>query len=112
MLPVRFSRGARNDIERALAWWARNREKAPGALREDIEEAARLLSNSLPRSGSRGVRRIYLPRVRYYLYYRVVGSPPTQVEVVALWHASRSARTVREPAVAYADALTVKAFAA
>ena len=38
------------------------------------------------RSRIRGLRRITLPRVRYYLYYRVSGEA---LEVVALWHVSR-----------------------
>ena len=34
------------------------------------------------------VRRLYLTRVRYFLYYRVRGN---YLEVVAFWHSSREA---------------------
>lgn len=117
MLPLRLSKTARNQVDKALAWWTRNRDKAPDALIEELDEAAWLISTtplSVGRHGSkaRGVRRLYLPRVRYYLYYRVVGSPPAHVEIVGLWHVSRSARVVREPAPAYAVVLAVRAIAA
>jgi len=107
MMEVRRTHAARADIERALAWWKRNREKAPGALAEELDRALTLIATS-PLIGvrsssakSRVVRRLMLPRVRYCLYYRVVGSPRTYVEILALWHASRRARFVREPAVPY-----------
>lgn len=35
-----------------------------------------------------GVRRVYLSRIRYHLYYQVTSSPP-QLELLAFWHASR-----------------------
>ncbi|MCH7842038.1 MAG: hypothetical protein IID01_04650 [Chloroflexi bacterium] len=33
-----------------------------------------------------GVRRVYLGRIRYFLYYR---TRPDQVEILALWHSNR-----------------------
>ena len=39
------------------------------------------------RSRVRGTRRAILPRIRYYLYYRVSGGA---LEVLAFWHMSRS----------------------
>ena len=106
MLEIRPTRGASADIH-ALAWWQRNREKAPRALAEELDRALTLIATS-PFVGvrsssakSRAVRKLMLPRVRYWLYYRIVDSPQTHVELLALWHASRSARFVREPAVAY-----------
>ena len=107
MLEVRRTRAAKDDIERALAWWKRNREKAPDALAEELDRALTLIATSpfigVRSSGakSRAVRRLMLPRVRYCLYYRVVGSPRMHIEILALWHASRGATFVREPAAAY-----------
>jgi len=94
MLPIKVTRRAEAEIERAASWWVANRPAAPEALREDVGRAFDLISRQ-PGIGSvamnkrlQGVRRIYLSRVRYYLYYRVTTSPQ-QVEVLALWHASR-----------------------
>jgi len=65
-------------------------------LREELERAFALLARQ-PQIGAVarnerlvGVRRVFLTRTRYYLYYRVVESPPS-VQVLALWHASRGA---------------------
>ena len=41
---------------------------------------------SVPGARLDGVRRIYLRRVHYHLYYRIVG---VEVELLTLWHASR-----------------------
>jgi plasmid stabilization system protein ParE len=94
-LVIGFTRRATRHVDEALRWWSRNRSKAPDALAEDLEGALSLIL-SQPNIGAiarnvrlRGVRRIYLDRVRYYLYYRVRGSPPASIEVVALWHVSR-----------------------
>jgi plasmid stabilization system protein ParE len=94
MLPIKVTRRAEGEIARASNWWLANRPAAPEALREDLGRAFDLISRQ-PGIGSvamntklRGVRRVYLSRVRYFLYYRVTASPE-QVEVLALWHASR-----------------------
>jgi hypothetical protein len=34
------------------------------------------------------VRRIYMPRIKYHIYYHVIGVPEC-VEIVAFWHARR-----------------------
>ena len=47
----------------------------------------RLASSANPKTSE--VRRIYLARIRYHLYYRVRESDGV-VQVLALWHASRS----------------------
>jgi plasmid stabilization system protein ParE len=94
MLPIKVTRRAEAEIERAASWWLANRSAAPEALREDLSRALDLISRQ-PLIGSAatntklpGVRRVYLSRVRYFLYYRVT-TEPQQVEVLALWHASR-----------------------
>ena len=76
----------------AVEWWLENRPSAPGAIRKDLESALALLVEEpgigtkveTPRSDV--VRRLYLSRIRYFLYYRVQGR---FLEVVGLWHASR-----------------------
>lgn len=101
-LPVRFTVSAVRSIEEALEWWARNRDKAPHALAEDLEQALALIS-SYPQIGTRarnasvsGVRRLHLSRVRYDLYYHVAGGSAPKIEVLAFWHASRATRSVKE----------------
>lgn len=91
---VRVTRRADAQIERAAAWWKQNRPLSPGALYEELAEAFSLLGKQ-PAIGSpalnartKGVRRVHLSRVHYYLYYRVRDD---EVQVLALWHTSRGA---------------------
>jgi plasmid stabilization system protein ParE len=86
------SKRAQNQLARAALWWSKNRDKAPEAFDEDLAEAyASLIAT--PRMGqpipSRkgGLRRVLLPRIRYYLYYGITGDG--DIEVTAFWHASR-----------------------
>lgn len=68
---LRVSRRAESQIRVAGDWWLENRPKAPEAFSEEIE-----------------VRRVFLGRIRYYLYYQAF--PATEIiEVLAVWHASR-----------------------
>ncbi len=91
-LDIRIKPRAAREIERAAEWWARNRLAAPGAVRKDVEAAVALLVEEpgigtkveTPRSDV--VRRLYLPRVKYFVYYRVRGR---FLEIVAFWHSSR-----------------------
>jgi plasmid stabilization system protein ParE len=68
---------------------------APGAVRHDVAEVLTLLrvqpgaGAPARRSRVRGVRRALLPRIRYYLYYRVSGST---LEVLAFRHMSRGSQ--------------------
>ena len=93
-LPLQVTRRAAREIREAAHWWDENRPAAPDAFRDAIEKAFELISVQ-PKIGAvaanvklRGVRRILLSRVRYFLYYRVK-SKARAVEVVALWHMSR-----------------------
>ncbi|CAN5138182.1 hypothetical protein BH11PSE9_BH11PSE9_10050 [soil metagenome] len=94
-LVVRIKPRALRAIEQAAEWWSVHRLAAPGAIREDLESALALLALEpgigtrveLPRADV--VRRLYLSRVRYFVYYRVRGD---FLEVVAFWHASRGDR--------------------
>lgn len=93
-LPIDVSDLARTQIAAADEWWCTNRPKAPQALQDDVQRASALIARqaeigALARNLSLpGVRRLHLARIRYDLYYRIVGEPQ-RVEVLALWHASR-----------------------
>jgi len=61
-------------------------------VRKDVEAALALLVEE-PSIGTKVqtprtdiVRRLYLPRVNYFVYYRVRGEV---LEVIAFWHSSR-----------------------
>ena len=93
-LPVRIVSSAARTIEQAATWWIANRPKAPDAFTSDLENALKLVAFH-PGIGARatniklkGVRRLHLARVHYHLYYRV--TPEPAIEVLALWHTSRS----------------------
>ncbi len=88
---IAVSARARHEIEEAAVWWLENRHKAPLAFEEDLAEAFELILRAPNigqpvKSRTPFLRRVLLPRVRYYLYYRETASG---VEVLALWHASR-----------------------
>ena len=92
MLEIEFTPRVVAQIERAAAWWVENRPAAPDAIRCDLEEATSLLAQQ-PSIGARSVtpkypdlRRLFLSRVRYHVYYRVT---PKKVQIAAFWHASR-----------------------
>lgn len=91
-LRVKISARAAVQTRRAAEWWLQNRPAAPGAVAKDIGESIALLAEQ-PGIGAKyegartpGVRRLFLGRIGYFLYYRV--SDET-LEVLALWHASR-----------------------
>ena len=91
-LVVRIKPRAQREIEWAAEWWAENRPAALGAVRKDVEAALALLVEE-PGIGTRietarsdTVRRLYLTRIHYFVYYRVRGK---FLEVVAFWHSSR-----------------------
>lgn len=91
-LELFISRRAAREIDRVAEWWATHRPAAPGAVREDLEAAFTLLveqpglGGQVPQASSPGIRRFYLDRTRYWVYYRVRGE---RLEVVSVWHASR-----------------------
>ena len=91
-LSVRIKPRAQREIERAAECWSINRLAAPGAVRKDIEAAVALLIEE-PGIGTRVetprtdiVRRLYLSRIGYFVYYRVRGNV---LEIVAFWHSKR-----------------------
>jgi len=91
-LVVRIKPRAQRQIETAAQWWAENRPAAPGALSSDLQAALEALAEQ-PGIGTRielprpeEVRRLFLARVGYFVYYRPKGR---FLEVIAFWHASR-----------------------
>jgi hypothetical protein len=82
-----LSRRALAEASRARSWWLANRDKAPDAFDEELDQLLELLEADaehagLPARGSR-VRRILLERIRYYVYFRISGDG-TVVELLAL----------------------------
>lgn len=95
-LAVVFTRRAARHVDEAGRWWRDNRTKAPEALHEELARALQLIAVQ-PDVGAtarnvrlEGVRRILLRRINYHMYYRLVETPVRSIQVVALWHASRS----------------------
>lgn len=91
-LRVKISARATFHIDNAAQWWAENRPAAPGAVRQDIGEALSLLAKQ-PGIGAaydgakaKGVRRLLVGRIRYFIYYRPTSDT---LEVLAVWHVSR-----------------------
>ena len=91
-LRIEITEQAQTQISVASTWWADNRPAAPGAIREELDRVLDLLRvqpeiGTLARRATlSGVRRVTLSRIRYYVYYRVVGNA---IQVLAFWHASR-----------------------
>lgn len=93
---VSFTPRASREVGEAKRWWRANRTKAPDALEEELRTTLELIS-STPMIGAvarnvslPGVRRIFLNRVNYFLYYRP-DVKLQRIEIVALWHARRGA---------------------
>jgi plasmid stabilization system protein ParE len=91
---VRFTLLAAGHIRSVERWWRDNRQSAPNAVREELDRVLPLIS-AQPRIGPPArniklpdVRRVYLPRIKYDLYYRLVEGENI-LEVLALWHARR-----------------------
>lgn len=91
---IRLTTHARADVLVALAWWRRNREKAPRLLAEELRDAKKRLLVA-PRAGIAvpdehvpGLRRLALVRTRYFLFY-VVDESQDEIVLLRLWHASR-----------------------
>lgn len=91
-LRVEITENARRHIAAAATWWSENRPAAPGAVLEELDHVLGLLcvqsemGTRARGAGLLGVRRVALPRIRYFLYYRVTDNI---LQVLALWHASR-----------------------
>ena len=91
-LRVKISLRAASQVRRAAGWWAERRPAASGAVGADFGEAVSLLAEQ-PQIGAKyegtrtpGVRRLFLSRVGYFVYYKAEGE---NLNVLAFWHASR-----------------------
>lgn len=91
-LRIKVSARAASQIRKAAEWWVENRPAAPGAVRTDIGEALALLAQQpgigtvYDGAGAKGVCRLLVGRIRYFIYYRAT---PDTLEVLAVWHVSR-----------------------
>lgn len=89
---LRIAPRAEAQIEDASDWWFEHRPASRTLLDEELERAFALIRD-MPGVGQPvahakrpGVRRIFMGRVRYHLYYAESGDI---IEVFALWHAAR-----------------------
>ena len=93
-LKVVVWRRAARQIEAANDWWRANRSASPDALSDEVARAFDLISaqpgvGALAKGPSlRGVRRILLRRVGYFLHYRLAPRKD-EVQVLALRHSRR-----------------------
>ncbi|MBN9427024.1 MAG: type II toxin-antitoxin system RelE/ParE family toxin [Burkholderiales bacterium] len=91
-LELRVSRRAAREIERVVQWWFLNRPAAPDAVSVDLKAAFELLTirpdigSLVTQASVPDVRRFYLERIRYWVYYRARAN---RLEVLSLWHAER-----------------------
>jgi plasmid stabilization system protein ParE len=88
---IEFTLRARRQILRATSWWLKHRDKAPAALEDDLNDAFTLLLENpyigIPyRTRGGRARRLLLPRVRYYIYFRLTDD---RITILSLWHSSR-----------------------
>ena len=91
-LRVKISARAAIEVRKAAEWWLANRPAAPGAIGADFGESVALLAEQAgigaKYNGSRmrGVRRLFLSRIGYFIYYKASAD---ELQVLAFWHASR-----------------------
>ena len=96
-LRVKIAARAASEVRIAAERWAENRRTAR-AVGTDFGDAVALLAEQ-PGIGAKyegsktvGVRRLYLSRVRYFVYYKVAAD---SLHVLAFWHENRG----RQPAL-------------
>lgn len=96
-LRVKVATRAASQVRKAAEWWVLNRPAAPGAIGADFGESVALLAEQ-PGIGAKyagartpAVRRIFLSRVGYFIYYEVEGD---YLHILAFWHASREHQPV------------------
>jgi hypothetical protein len=93
-LRTEISGEAERQIREADAWWREHRPLARNAIREEFGRVRDLISDhpglgapvrdtTLPH-----VRRLYIERINYYVYYRIVGVPK-YIEILAFWGSRR-----------------------
>ncbi|MBI4692751.1 MAG: type II toxin-antitoxin system RelE/ParE family toxin [Gammaproteobacteria bacterium] len=89
---VKIAARAARQISEPACWWAESRPDAPGAIAADFAQTVALLARH-PGVGAeyagariRGVRRLYLNRVGYFVYFTAGNE---ELHVLAFWHAAR-----------------------
>ena len=93
-LAIQITGPAARQIRDAESWWRINRLAAPDAIAQELERAFSLIAAQPDVGGLASnaklpnVRRIYMPRIKYHIYYHVILSP-RRVEIVAFWHSRR-----------------------
>jgi plasmid stabilization system protein ParE len=96
-LRVKIAARAAAQVRKATEWWAVNRLAASGAIEKDFGEAVALLAEH-PGIGSKceghravGVRRLYLSRIRYFIYFNVESE---SLHILAFWQENRGEQPV------------------
>ena len=90
---LQVSEQAADQIKEAARWWRAHRA-ARDLFASEIARGFDLIG-SQPGIGIKvaapddlpGLRRLHLPRIRYFIYYAPAGTDT--IEVVAVWHSSR-----------------------
>ena len=89
---VRFTWEGAEQARVSDEWWREHREAAPGLFADELARGCRLLARA-PDVGQRyaspslpGVRRLFLARSRFHIYYLAL---PGEIVVVAVWSAVR-----------------------
>jgi len=90
---LRIADNVWSQVEVIDSWWRTNRPASPRLFREEFEaglrqlEVAPLMSAAYGHAGQPSeLRRLLLPRCRYFLYFEIADDC---VSVLAVWHASR-----------------------
>ncbi|MCC6811660.1 MAG: type II toxin-antitoxin system RelE/ParE family toxin [Deltaproteobacteria bacterium] len=84
----------RRTPEACNAWWRENRPAAPALFADELEAALARMSaqpdsgRPMPRKNRPGLRRVEMPRTRYYVLYEHDAATHT-VYVHAVWSALR-----------------------
>jgi len=91
---VRTTAAADEMAEQIDAWWRANRLAAPNMFLQELTETLALLAEA-PNAGApythrtiSGVRRYYLLRTRYHVYY-VHDTAADELVILAVWSALR-----------------------
>ena len=91
-LQIKVSPRAQAQIEEVAAWWRQNRPAAGTTVRDEVARVFAIISSQpgigVPerRRTIRGLRRLNLSRIDYYILYR---ETVDVLEVLAFWHTSR-----------------------
>ena len=92
--PVRFAREARQEVREAAEWYGRQRAELRAEFLEAVDEVVERLVRMARHLGSPpgidpslGVRRVFMKRFPYSVYFIEL---PTRLRILAVAHARRS----------------------